>query len=397
LYGLCLGIVGVVCEIGQPVCIATGPDADADGYLKICADPYGAWSDDAEYGAGEGDPAWGDEFKPLGSARRQATFTANFYIFKGGAPGPPQVDGTHRILLTTNDKLKQSIAPDDGSLVAELTGSGSEATDTNGDGVDDTLTSEFTVVGDGVDLAIHLIQKVESGGDLPEGISLMTQTLVIDNNGPAVDFELLRHMDPNLPWQGGTDFFLNDSVGTETNGSSADRHVVQREPGTEREGVVVSSPHGDLYYGAINTHDPDGPEGPCVAMGYGTDTQIYDAWGVPCAWQNYIAFVGYDIDGYSGNQQKDGSIGLEMPISIGAGGQETVVVETRYGPPEPPVDDRCPCDCEDPRDGAVDIGDFLAFLAQFGGPGSCDCQVPPNGVVDIPDFLAFLVAFGPCP
>jgi hypothetical protein len=57
----------------------------------------------------------------------------------------------------------------------------------------------------------------------------------------------------------------------------------------------------------------------------------------------------------------------------------------------------CPCDCEDLPDGEVDVGDFLALLAQWGEAGSCDCEHPPDGEVDVGDFLALLAAWGPCP
>jgi hypothetical protein len=60
-------------------------------------------------------------------------------------------------------------------------------------------------------------------------------------------------------------------------------------------------------------------------------------------------------------------------------------------------EDLCPCDCEDPPDGTVDVGDFLALLAQWGAPGACDCEDPPDGAVDVGDFLALLAAWGPCP
>jgi hypothetical protein len=43
----------------------------------------------------------------------------------------------------------------------------------------------------------------------------------------------------------------------------------------------------------------------------------------------------------------------------------------------------------------VNISDFLAILAQWGGPGTCDFDG--NNVVDVQDFLAFLANFGPCP
>ncbi|MHC4421388.1 MAG: GC-type dockerin domain-anchored protein, partial [Planctomycetota bacterium] len=57
----------------------------------------------------------------------------------------------------------------------------------------------------------------------------------------------------------------------------------------------------------------------------------------------------------------------------------------------------CPCDCEDPPDGAVDVGDFLALLAQWGTADTCDCEDPPDGAVDVGDFLALLATWGPCP
>jgi hypothetical protein len=57
----------------------------------------------------------------------------------------------------------------------------------------------------------------------------------------------------------------------------------------------------------------------------------------------------------------------------------------------------CPCDCEEPPDGTVDVGDFLALLAQWGAPGPCDCEDPPDDTVDVGDFLALLAAWGPCP
>jgi hypothetical protein len=60
-------------------------------------------------------------------------------------------------------------------------------------------------------------------------------------------------------------------------------------------------------------------------------------------------------------------------------------------PPNP-----CPCDCQTDPNGSVDVQDFLALLAQWGGPGSCDCDDPPDGVVDVQDFLAILATWGPC-
>ena len=53
----------------------------------------------------------------------------------------------------------------------------------------------------------------------------------------------------------------------------------------------------------------------------------------------------------------------------------------------------CPWDCAD-TDGNMGIVDFLASLAQWGGPGSCDFD---GGGVGINDFLELLANWGPCP
>ncbi len=54
----------------------------------------------------------------------------------------------------------------------------------------------------------------------------------------------------------------------------------------------------------------------------------------------------------------------------------------------------CPWDCEPTPNGDVGINDFLAVLAQWGGPGSCDFD---GGGVGINDFLDLLANWGPCP
>ncbi len=54
----------------------------------------------------------------------------------------------------------------------------------------------------------------------------------------------------------------------------------------------------------------------------------------------------------------------------------------------------CPWDCQDEPDGAVSVVDFLALLAQWGGPGSCDFDGNGVGITDFLDLLAF---WGPCP
>ncbi len=54
----------------------------------------------------------------------------------------------------------------------------------------------------------------------------------------------------------------------------------------------------------------------------------------------------------------------------------------------------CPWDCGGDNDNNVGIVDFLALLAQWGGPGSCDFD---GGGVGINDFLELLANWGACP
>ncbi|MHC4419278.1 MAG: hypothetical protein ACYS1E_01645 [Planctomycetota bacterium] len=100
--------------------------------------------------------------------------------------------------------------------------------------------------------------------------------------------------------------------------------------------------------------------------------------------------------GVTSELEKPVFIGNQYLVRIGSGdvavegdGNLTITCEPFVQP--------CPCDCEDPPDGTVDVGDFLALLAQWGGPGPCDCEEPPDGVVDVGDFLALLATWGPCP
>ena len=54
----------------------------------------------------------------------------------------------------------------------------------------------------------------------------------------------------------------------------------------------------------------------------------------------------------------------------------------------------CPWDCGGDDDGNTGITDFLALLAQWGGPGACDFD---GGGVGITDFLLLLANWGACP
>ncbi len=154
--------------------------------------------------------------------------------------------------------------------------------------------------------------------------------------------------------------------------------------------------------------------GPAPAMSSGTVTTQWEEYGIPTGWENYIAGVGYDLDGESGPNPLaippgtggpggDGSIGISIPIELaGAGPANTVqlVVTTTYGALTPLGQSGssrpCPWDCEPIPDGAIGINDFLELLAQWAMlDSSCDlCQGAPG--VGVEDFLDLLSHWGDC-
>jgi len=359
--------------------MATGPNTATDGYLAICSDPYGSWSSDGFCGPscdGAGDPFWGDDYNPIGNlTNAEASFTNGLFFFQRDDMG----NGITRELLSNIIAWQGVFDPDesvDRALIAphEL---GSDAFDTNGDGVYDRFESSFELTGRGLDLVFELTQEIEKciAG------SVFTQTYDITNmGGDSIDFSLLRFMDLDLVWSG--DFLDDDSVGTGTNGSAGcDRHVFQTEPGLSSTAIKLSSPQGDIYFGAK-----------------GEIPDLWNEYGVPRAWENFIAGVGANIDGESGPKPPgDASVGLEIPvIGLAPGAFITVVVQITYGSPSPcpfPCHEPCLWDCGGDNDNNVGIVDMLALLSQWGQVASCDFD---GGGVGIIDFLELLAEWGPC-
>ena len=87
--------------------------------------------------------------------------------------------------------------------------------------------------------------------------------------------------------------------------------------------------NGGAYYGGFNGDMPGGMD---PAMGFGTDTQVWDAFGVPTNWRNYLTNVGYDTDGQSGQApNQDAFTGLEFQVDLAASGSSSITVVTTYG------------------------------------------------------------------
>lgn len=302
--------------------IATGPDSSADGYLELSPDDYGSWGSFAV------DPPAADAFNPAGALSLQPVgFTAGFFLF---VP-----DRLERELLSDIEEWQLGVGlppfDTDISLERSVT-SPSVASDTNGDGVSDTLESSFRVDGVSTALAFDLVQSVSSVG----GVAFLRQEYTVTNeDSAAVDLSLVRTFDGDLLWSGD---FANDEVGTTMHSQTLGPFVFQQEasdPGVTA--VTLSGDGGDYYGGKQGLEPPLGPP----PFGFGTDVQVWDAYGVPDSWRSYIAGVGYDTDGTSGvappgsTDPEDGFIGLDFPLSLGAGETTTVTVFHTWGQDTP--------------------------------------------------------------
>ncbi len=396
---------GCAPELGGPTCIATGADPDVAGYCKVCSDPYGSWESDTQGGAKAMDPLWGDEFNAFGGAggSLEVSFTNGTFMF---IPENQQRELLSNLLAWQFIVQGQGA---DGTLNREIVEINT-LSDTSGNGTDDTLTSEFNVTGAGVDLNFVVTQTLLSAlADNGDPIAVMTVRYDIQNNGAAqTRFDLLRHIDADQVFDANADF-ANDSVGTNTNGESLDYFVFQQEVGDPKTAITLSNPNGLVYYGAKNGIDPDGA-GPGPAMGFGSDLQQWDEYGVPTGWEDYIAGVGYaPANGTSGDTPAgctapcDASIGMsaECDLAPGPGPSSscTVTWTMTYGASTPlgaalGGGKTCIWDCVG-NDGVIGIDEFLAILGTWGSPGPCDYDG--SGAVGIEEFLKVLGTWGNCP
>ena len=136
--------------------------------------------------------------------------------------------------------------------------------------------------------------------------------------------------------------------------------------------ITLSSPQATAYFGGKNGVQPAGGPPP---YNFGTDTEVFDAFGVPATWLNNIAGVGYDTDGVSGTNPagstppEDGFIGISMgSITLGPGESTTLNVRFTYGqdfPTQPPIP-FVPI-VEVPTLGGIGLASLAAIIALAGG------------------------------
>jgi len=366
--------------------------AVSDGHLEATLDEYGSMQ------ILGGSPNV-DRFDPAGTATEQTpTFTAGTFLFVGT---------THRELLSASLDWQDHVWPsgssfsDDTTLARALTSQMTASDATPGDGVNDTLASSFTLLGlttDGqaISLTCDLTQFVSE----PEasGAAFLQQDYAISNTGAVpVTLKLVRVYDGDLPWTG-SPAYADDWVGADQ--AAGIWYVFQQEPDDARLALTLSSlTPADAYFGGKAGVDPDGPGG-SPAFGPGTSARIWDAYGVPAAWRNYVAGVGYNTPGTSGSrppgsaQQPDAHVGLQFELTLQPGEQQTLTLVHSYGATQPLVGTPCPGDLDGDR--VVGLADLALLLASYGTDAGGDLDG--DGDTDLTDLALLLAAYGtPCP
>lgn len=278
--------------------------APGAGHLTANVDAFGSY--------GNMNAAYLDSFEPTGSARNSPTFSAGFMLFSG----------TNRVAWSSMPELLATYPTPTWTTAVTTPVFNSGA---------NTAQSAFDVrsAAGGPILSVNLTQTVSAAA---AGVAVLTQTYGITNtSGVAQELIFTRNWDMDLVWDGN---FLGDHVSS----NSVPGWVSAHEPGSTVQGVTLGRSAGGIansfYYAGKQGHTPSGG-GP--AMGFGTDVQIWNAFGLPTSWQNYIPNVGYNTNGDSGFLNTDAFVGLEWRVSLGIGASTTIAVDSIYGSvvPEP--------------------------------------------------------------
>lgn len=372
-FGCATGF-GVCAEtLCAPMIIATGNNDSIGGFLSVELDRMGSWAHPT-FGGGTG-----DQFNPAGpEGLDEPMFGSAIQLHSGELKEVLSCNDTIRG-VNTDDIDAQDPAAANGGLViespteCELPCTSPDllvASDVSGNGVDDTLEGAFTVSGSGLDLFFETFQQVMTVGGDGSGVSTLTQTYTITNNGvEEVSFSLVRLHDLDLLWV--TDDFIDDVVGTSTNGAGCGgNYVFQMEEDHPETAITLSSTSPGAYSGAKGGLDPDDGvcmDGTCVGgsdagamcfadinctgdavpWAFGTDVQEWEGGGMPAGWGNKSAHVPdedeqFNINGDSGPTPEpdnctpcDGKIILSVDVTIAVGGTEVVTFVNTYGQPVP--------------------------------------------------------------
>lgn len=324
------------------------------GHLDVNVDAFGSY--------GNFNPAYVDSFQPPGSAANSPSFTAGFSVFIGA----------DKALLTSMPEWIAVLPPGSETLTKVVT---SPVMNVNAS----TAMSSFNVntAGGAPLLSVNVLNNANNPA---AGIGVLDQVYMVTNaSGGPLAFSLNRALDADLVWDAD---FLSDHVAVD----STLRFVAQHEPGSSTQAMALAAGSvgvpNSFYWGAKNTHLPTG--GP-PAMGFGTDIILWNNGGLPVSWQNYAAFVGYNMPGDSGLNSNDAHVGIDWSLNLAAGASVAVHVKTVYGA-------QWFCLLGDVNldrmISLLDVSPFVNFLTS--GLYRCEADINRDGMITLLDVAGFV-------
>ncbi len=319
-----------------------------DGHLSVQLDEFGSFGDTN---------AWNDLFDPsadpidgdLTELSQGVTFATTLRIFTD----PASPVGGNRVLVTSIASLADGynaggFADTNGgaTLSFEIVSPNSTAN------LPTSTDSVFRVfdVAQGIDLNFALTQTVSAAAPGPNGetAAKLEQTYVITNNGGGgLEFKINKNLDEDMPW--GTQdnpqasYWLDDLVGMDAvelgrpQVFAQDRELVTAAMILRTREDMTADPRTTefVYYAAKeNLGNPGGgaatPE--CPDIGTGTFfTPMWNNFGVPDCYKNFVAGVGQNTAGASPQTSGDSYIGLQATVNLPAGDTYTITFVTFYG------------------------------------------------------------------
>ena len=259
--------------------------------------------------------------------------------------------GTHRGIATSHPDATELYYPDSDPCSIECT----VTSPNSGSNGDVTTSSTFDCTGVGIDLSFTLTQTVSSFPPGPNGeaAALLSQEYTVTNNAAQIPLTLTHHIDQDMPWGSDPNYHLDDRIGADfaelnrfqvyaQDEELTTAALIFRTPNDVSENpMVTQNPDTgfvdhNYYVGKQNLLAPPGnprfPGGDCPEQDFGTDFQIWNNYGLPNCWKDFVPTAGYNIPGISApGISGDAFIGLQTRISIGLNESFAITYQTLYG------------------------------------------------------------------
>lgn len=369
-----------------PEFVSLSNNLAGDGRLVVNPDTFGGvtvwgWPDNFDFYDPAGAP-------PLGSP----SFASSLFLYAGTVAA-----GDRIVLGAAGRNLATTYF---GSYVATITGA-LVASDADGDTVNDTADSAFTVTGGTnvvMNLGVALKQRVFKPA-AGSSVARFRQRWTITNNAAAAaSFRVQRHLDADMLYIDATAEDVSGSIDAPgcnpINPYQRDETAGVPTPGTTAIiGLVTTTPGGSYYAGKAG-FDPDGAAGPDPAFAFGTDFQIWNNYGLPPSWKNHTAGIGNSpLAGELPGTQPVGSltpfdsfIGYEWDVNLAPGASITIETTQVYGAKTSFCYPDANCS------GTLTVADFGAFQGQYVlGNLYADCNN--SGGLSVADFGCFQGAY----